>query len=52
MRDNSRTIAGESEPIDFIEDLAMECDWVHTRSSEDQITMEIDGDWGDYRLTT
>jgi hypothetical protein len=44
----SAPLAGN--PIDLVEEIVAANDWVHDRTSEEELIVEISGRWCDYRL--
>ncbi len=40
----------ESNPLDMVEEMVSANDWDHQRHSDDELIIEVPGQWGDYRL--
>jgi hypothetical protein len=56
MRGNMMTAAGQdynrlSHPVDLMEHIACVQDWVFERSSEDELTVSVAGNWCDYNIS-
>lgn len=39
-----------NNPLDLVEEIVAANDWVHERTSEDELEVEVPGRWGEYRL--
>ncbi len=46
-----RVFTRVSNPIDLFEHIADENDWAFDRSSEDELTLAIPGNWSDYHIS-
>jgi hypothetical protein len=43
--------AAQSNPVDTVERLATHRDWTFDRSSEDEVTLVVAGEWAEYQLS-
>ena len=41
----------ETNPVDLVEHVAVNQDWAHERTSEDELTLAVAGSWTDYHIS-